>query len=166
MYRAPGVVMILQVSDALSRGVWITPFQDTMDQRALTAAVFVPLSPNQSLIQHSSPNFSHRWITSYKSGTLSGSQPHCWTLSWFGSLLPSWPDKLSTSCYLIGFSGQGHPRLCFSSYELFPVFGLVFPVISVSLLFFSRVTSLWPPSQSCPFQLSSYILPLMFPPFR
>lgn len=47
--------MILQGSDALSRGVWITPFQDTMDQRAITAAVFAPLAPlapDDSLVRH------------------------------------------------------------------------------------------------------------------
>lgn len=44
--------MILQGSDALSRGVWITPFQDTMDQRKLTAAVFAPLTPDDSLVRH------------------------------------------------------------------------------------------------------------------
>jgi hypothetical protein len=48
--HVPGVVMIEQGSDALSRGVWVTPFHSTMDQRALTAAVFAPLSPDLSLI--------------------------------------------------------------------------------------------------------------------
>jgi hypothetical protein len=50
--HVPGVVMILQGSDALSRGVWITPFQDTMNQRTLTAAVFAPLAPDDALINH------------------------------------------------------------------------------------------------------------------
>jgi hypothetical protein len=44
--------MIMQGSDALSRGVWVTPFQQTMDQRALTAAVFAPLSSDDDLVQH------------------------------------------------------------------------------------------------------------------
>lgn len=48
--HVPGVVMIEQGSDALSRGVWVTPFHSTMDQRQLTAAVFAPLAPDTSLI--------------------------------------------------------------------------------------------------------------------
>jgi hypothetical protein len=50
--HVPGLVMIMQGSDALSRGVWVTPFQQTMDQRALTAAVFAPLSSDDDLVQH------------------------------------------------------------------------------------------------------------------
>jgi hypothetical protein len=50
--HVPGLVMILQGSDALSRGVWITPFQDTMDQRRITIAVFEPLLPDDGLIRH------------------------------------------------------------------------------------------------------------------
>ena len=53
----PGVIMILQGSDALGWGVWITPFQDTMDQRALTSAVFAPLAPDDSLVHHYIPKF-------------------------------------------------------------------------------------------------------------
>jgi hypothetical protein len=50
--HVPGLVIILQGSDALSRGVWITPFQDTMDQRRITIAVFEPLIPDDGLICH------------------------------------------------------------------------------------------------------------------
>ena len=50
--HVPGVVMIVQGSDALSRGVWITPFQETMDQCTLTAAVFAPLAPDRALVDY------------------------------------------------------------------------------------------------------------------
>jgi hypothetical protein len=49
--HVPGVVMIQQGSDALSRGVWVTPFQAISDQRQLTAAVFAPLTPDYNLIE-------------------------------------------------------------------------------------------------------------------
>ena len=49
--HVPGVVMIQQGSDALSRGVWVTPFQAITDQRTLTAAVFAPLTPDSHLIK-------------------------------------------------------------------------------------------------------------------
>ena len=42
--------MITQGSDALSRGVWVTPFQSIEDQRALTASVFAPLVPDEQLV--------------------------------------------------------------------------------------------------------------------
>jgi hypothetical protein len=48
--HVPGVVMIDQGSDALSRGVWVTPFHSTMDQRTITTAVFAPLAPDHNLI--------------------------------------------------------------------------------------------------------------------
>ena len=48
--HVPGVIMILQGLDALSWGVWITPFQDTMDQCALKAAVCASLALDDSLI--------------------------------------------------------------------------------------------------------------------
>jgi hypothetical protein len=49
--HVPGVVMIEQGSDALSRGVWVTPFHSTMDQREITASVFAPLTPDINLIE-------------------------------------------------------------------------------------------------------------------
>ena len=50
--HVPGVVMIQQGSDALSRGVWVTPFQAGMDQRTLTASVFAPLPADLGFATH------------------------------------------------------------------------------------------------------------------
>jgi hypothetical protein len=55
--HVPGVIMILQGTDGLSRGVWATPYQGTMDQRALTESVFAPLSPDPKLVRHCVTNF-------------------------------------------------------------------------------------------------------------
>ena len=49
--HVPGVVMIQQGSDSLSRCVWVTPFQAITDQCMLTAAVFAPLTSDSHLIQ-------------------------------------------------------------------------------------------------------------------
>jgi hypothetical protein len=49
--HVPGVVMIQQGSDALSRGIWVTPFQAISDQRQLTATVFARLTPDCNLIE-------------------------------------------------------------------------------------------------------------------
>eukprot|EP00956_Cyclotella_meneghiniana_P001836 scaffold2011_cov26-Cyclotella_meneghiniana.AAC.6 len=150
--HVPGVVMILQGSDALSRGVWITPFQDTMDQRALTAAVFAPLCPDQSLIQHFISQFQlpldyflQEWDTEWLATTL---------MDTFSVWFP--PPGLARQAIVFMLSAWvQRPR---TSSALF--------FVPRSLLLFNRVTSRWPPSQSCPSPLSSYILPLMFPPFR
>ena len=61
--HVPGVVMITQGTDALSRGVWCSPFHGKLNQRELTANVFAPLAPDFSLVedmvqQHSLPR---RW---------------------------------------------------------------------------------------------------------
>ena len=50
--HVPGVVMIQQGTDSLSRGVWCSPFHEQVDQRALTAAVFAPLQPDFGLVEY------------------------------------------------------------------------------------------------------------------
>eukprot|EP00956_Cyclotella_meneghiniana_P038265 scaffold151070_cov70-Cyclotella_meneghiniana.AAC.1 len=55
--HVPGVVMISQGSDALSRGVWVTPFQSIQDQRMLTASVFAPIAPDLHLIE----SYTRQW---------------------------------------------------------------------------------------------------------
>jgi len=55
--HVPGVIMILQGTDGLSRGVWATPYQGTLDQRALTESVFAPLLPDPKLVEHCASTF-------------------------------------------------------------------------------------------------------------
>ena len=50
--HVPGVVMIKQGTDSLSRGVWCSPFHEQVDQQALTAAVFAPLQPDLGLVEY------------------------------------------------------------------------------------------------------------------
>lgn len=75
--HVPGVVMIDQGSDSLSRGVWVTPYQSLRDQRQLTAAVFAPLTADLHLIEHC--------INVYQLPTCYRIQP--WHDEWIGSLL-------------------------------------------------------------------------------
>jgi hypothetical protein len=49
--HVPGVVMIRQGTDGLSRGVWATPYQGQLDQRILVASVFAPLVPDFALLE-------------------------------------------------------------------------------------------------------------------
>ena len=44
--------MILQGTDALSRGIWISPFQGLMDPARITQAVFDPLAYDPELAQY------------------------------------------------------------------------------------------------------------------
>jgi hypothetical protein len=48
--HVPGVVMITQGTDGLSRGVWASPLHDLALQQVLTEAVFAPLAFDASLV--------------------------------------------------------------------------------------------------------------------
>lgn len=80
--HVPGLLMIEQGTDGLSRGVWVSPLHREVDQRMYTRAVFDPLPWCPSLVQH------HL-------------QTHCpqekWTYQhWEGIWEPSqWLDKLT-----------------------------------------------------------------------
>jgi hypothetical protein len=50
--HVPGIVMIQQGADALSRGIWISPLQGLMDPRRITQAVFDPLPFDACLVQY------------------------------------------------------------------------------------------------------------------
>jgi hypothetical protein len=50
--HVPGLVMILQGTDALSRGIWISPFQGLMDPARITQAVFDPLQFDPALVDY------------------------------------------------------------------------------------------------------------------
>ena len=47
--HVPGVVMIDQGTDGLSRGVWVSSLHPVINQRELTRAIFAPLRPNLQL---------------------------------------------------------------------------------------------------------------------
>jgi hypothetical protein len=49
--HVPGLIMIQQGTDALSRGIWIFPFQGLMDPARITQAVFDPLPFDPELAQ-------------------------------------------------------------------------------------------------------------------
>jgi hypothetical protein len=48
--HVPGVAMIEQGTDGLSRGVWASPFHDLADSGLLTKAVFAPLTFDSELV--------------------------------------------------------------------------------------------------------------------
>jgi len=56
--HAPGLVMILQGTDALSRGVWMSPLHDHMDPAAINAAVFAPQPEDPCLVDDLVGHFS------------------------------------------------------------------------------------------------------------
>ena len=47
--HVPGLVMIQQGTDGLSRGVWVSSYHHPVDHRLLNAAVFAPLRPDPEL---------------------------------------------------------------------------------------------------------------------
>ena len=49
--HVPGVLMIKQGADALSRGVWSSPLHHPVDHTPLNAAVFAPLVPDLGLVE-------------------------------------------------------------------------------------------------------------------
>lgn len=49
--HVPGVVMIEQGTDGLSRGIWMSTLHPEQSQKALTEAVFAPLAPDGALVQ-------------------------------------------------------------------------------------------------------------------
>lgn len=49
--HVPGVAMMQQGTDGLSRGVWATILHELEDQSQLTAAIFEPLHPNLDLVE-------------------------------------------------------------------------------------------------------------------
>ena len=48
--HVPGVVMIRQGTDGLSRGVWVSPYHNPANHLELNAAVFAPLVPDKALV--------------------------------------------------------------------------------------------------------------------
>ena len=48
--HVPGVVMIQQGTDGLSRGVWVTPLHTQVDRHLFTASVFSPLMYDEDLV--------------------------------------------------------------------------------------------------------------------
>ena len=81
--HVPGVLLIMQGTDGLSRGIWASDLQTTCDQSTLTAGIFAPL-PRQTQLEdrytkfvapdrdwHYSP-----WATPLQGGALL----HCFTL--------------------------------------------------------------------------------------
>ena len=49
--HVPGIVMIGQGTDGLSRGVWATALHGLEDPSLLNAVVFAPLKPDPTLVQ-------------------------------------------------------------------------------------------------------------------
>jgi hypothetical protein len=50
--HVPGLIMILQGTDTLSRGIWLSPFQGLMDPAQITQAVFDPLTFDPVLVDY------------------------------------------------------------------------------------------------------------------
>jgi len=50
--HVPGVVMIRQGTDSLSRGVWVSPFHEAVCHRELNTEIFAPLQYDASLVRY------------------------------------------------------------------------------------------------------------------
>jgi hypothetical protein len=70
--HVPGVVMINQGTDGLSRGIWFSPLHHPTDQRSLTRAVFDPLPPDMEL--------AHRYVS--ERGLPGPPMLHHWECHW------------------------------------------------------------------------------------
>ena len=59
----PGVCMITQGTDGLSRGVWMSPYHHDVNQRVFTAAIFAPLRFDSHLVNRVISRFGlpRRW---------------------------------------------------------------------------------------------------------
>ena len=73
--HVPGLVMIQQGTDGLSRGVWVSPYHDPVHHRALNAAVFAPLQPDPDRVLYVTSRFSipgpwkiHSYLECYGKG--------------------------------------------------------------------------------------------------
>lgn len=53
--HVPGLVMISQGTDGLSRGIWTSLLHETVDQQRLNAAIFAPTAPDWGLIRRVAP---------------------------------------------------------------------------------------------------------------
>ena len=62
--HVPGLVMIEQGTDSLSRGVWCSPWHGIPDQQTIAAQVFSPIQPDFTLVHSIVKQFglSTRWI--------------------------------------------------------------------------------------------------------
>ena len=58
--HVPGLILITQGTDGLSRGVWMSPFHNTMDPARLTQAVFYPLPYDPGLVWEHFPELTHQ----------------------------------------------------------------------------------------------------------
>ena len=94
--HVPGVVMIRQGTDGLSRGVWLSSMHPERNQTELTAAVFAPMVPDMELAFHYASRMGYE-------GPI---QLHDWHQPWGRDLfdhLSVWfpPPELARQC-LIG----------------------------------------------------------------
>ena len=94
--HVPGVVMITQGTDGLSRGIWLSQLHPHVSQRDITRAVFDPLVPDWNLAVHYATLL----------GADSDMRLHEWTCPWGKGLfdhLSVWfpPPELCRQC-LIG----------------------------------------------------------------
>jgi hypothetical protein len=56
--HVPGLVMIQQGTDSLSRGIWVSPFHDAPTQQDIQVSVFAPLAYDEKLVSHLSHLYS------------------------------------------------------------------------------------------------------------
>ena len=94
--HVPGVVMIGQGTDGLSRGIWLSSLHPEVNQQELTAAVFDPMHPDMELAHDFATRLGNRLPVVY----------HHWDCPWGSGLfhhLSVWfpPPELARQC-LIG----------------------------------------------------------------
>ena len=61
--HVPGLIMIQEGTDGLSRGLWITPWHNQLDRKTLLSNIFAPLPFNEALIR----NYVRKEVTLYHS---------------------------------------------------------------------------------------------------
>lgn len=63
--HVPGLIMIMQGTDGLSRGIWLSSLHDLMDGERLTRAIFDPLPFDPAIVWEVMPQLSHpcvEWV--------------------------------------------------------------------------------------------------------
>ena len=157
----PGLVMIDQGTDNLSRGIWMSSLHSYMDERALLAAIFAPVTFDWSLLQ---------LISSYVDIDLSNCIYYDWNSEWkerlcfhqttvwapppklgrqvITFLLNMWIEQLYSTAALIIL-----PRTCGASYR-----GLSRYIQHKGTIYPSKTLLLYPPILPIPIEVF-YIAP-------
>lgn len=116
--HVPGLLMIQQGTDNLSRGVWMSPLHHMVDQHEYTKAIFDPLPYCPSLVQQYVDQFCHREPWYYQAWNQHWDATQCFNrlTVWFPPpelarqvitfMLERWVEKPLTTSAIFLFHGS------------------------------------------------------------